>query len=566
VATYYANNKLGRIEMLTVEQAYRLSSTVRNGGDAPRYTWYVNGVVKGNDSVLPATVQLHSFDTIVLHVASSFKCPSCPEVSDTVILDSLEAYERLELALSEKTHGCEGDSSYFSVQTVHAPAGARLTYRWYRNEVFMGETADSVRGFENVVSGESFRAEAYITNLNCVLNHAGNPAHTPIIKTTHKPILTLGAKLAVTPRDAICQYETVRINAAVTNGGQNPTVIWFLNDREVSREASYITDSLRNGDKVFARVMPSADVLCPNVDSVDSQPVTLTVSESPTVRIPQNDTIVDYGQEAFISGEVTSTRPYTFEWLPAYDLVSPKSQSTLVRPRSGRSYTFRAVNDLGCASNEASVYVDVRVCPSVSARTADVTVCAGDSSALSVYVVNYGNSGHSYVWQISTDFGATYTDIPASDGRFKNLGQTLSVRNVTANMDAATGMMFRCRVVPGREDCSEVYSGACKFHITPVPDMSVKINGNNEGCAGEKMTFTADVKGLSSSEPYSLDWYLNGSRLATQSARVTFNTLSDGDTLSVVLTHATNRCISQLKAGDSVKLNIHRVPALTVCG
>ncbi|MDE5743704.1 MAG: hypothetical protein K2H62_05050, partial [Bacteroidales bacterium] len=34
----------------------------------------------------------------------------------------------------------------------------------------------------------------------------------------------------------------------------------------------------------------------------------------------------------------------------------------------------------------------------------------------------------------------------------------------------------------------------------------------------------------------------------------------------VVLTHATNRCISQLKAGDSVKLNIHSKPALTVCG
>ncbi len=151
VATYYAQNVLGRVEMLAVEQPYSLTSTVINGGDAPQYAWFVNGALRSTDSVLPPTVQLHSFDTIVLRVASSFKCPACPEAADTVVLDEIADFERLELTLSEQTHGCTGDSAYFTVHTVSAPAGAQLTYRWFRNGFLMAETTDSVQGFENVV-------------------------------------------------------------------------------------------------------------------------------------------------------------------------------------------------------------------------------------------------------------------------------------------------------------------------------------------------------------------------------------------------------------------------------
>ncbi|MDE5704015.1 MAG: hypothetical protein K2H70_04245, partial [Bacteroidales bacterium] len=563
VATYYAHNQLGRIEILNVSQSYRLTSTVLHGGDALAYEWFVNGTLRGTDSILPATVQLHSFDTVVLRVTSSFKCPACPVVSDTVILDEIDAYNCLELDLSEQTHGCTGDSTYFTVHTLAAPSGAQLTYRWFRNGFLVAETTDSVRGFENVVQGELFRAEAYITNLNCVLNHRDNPAHTPIIKTERKPIQPLGINLDIYPHDTICRFTTAHFNVVAANGGDAPTVIWFLNDREETRERTYTTDSLQDGDQVFVRVKPSADIQCPDRDSIDSRVMIVSVHESPVVRIPQNDTLVDYGAEVFISAEVTSTRPYTFEWLPSYDLMTPDMLATIAKPRSTHRYNIRAVNDLGCYSNEESILVEVRVCPYFTARTANVDACENDTAAMTVYVADYSNSTHTYVWQVSTDFGATYADIAASDSRFVNRGNTLFVPNVTTDMDQYEGMAFRCRVSSSDSSCETVYSDPCYLHVKTVPAFSIDLQGPAEGCAGQDLDYVAEVKGLDG-ESYDLAWYLNG-RLLAQGANVRLTAPEDGDRLRVVLTHATNHCVDRMQAGDSLQLAVHAAPVLTLC-
>ena len=551
--------------MLTIEQPYHLSAMAVHGGDEPQYSWYVNGQLRGNDTVFPATVQLHDFDTVVVSVKSSFKCAAFPEVSDTVVLGDIAEYERVNIVLDEENGPCTGDSSYITVRTLSAPAGAQLNYRFYRNGILYADMPDSVMGFGNVVRGEIFQAEAYITNQTCVLNHVGYPAITPILVTERLPIQPLGVNMDIYPHDSICLYENVHINVAAANGGATPTVIWFVNGKEVTRERTYTTDSLRDGDSVFVRIKPSADILCPDVDSADSRTLVIKVFESPTVRILQEDTVVDYGQEVRLTAEVQSSMPYTFEWLPSYDLETPNSLSSIAKPRSSHRYNFRAINELGCYSNEPGVYVEVRACPAVVARHVMVNACEGDSAVIGIHVVDFNNTAYQYTWQISTDFGETFTDIAASDPRFENRGLSLLIKHATADMDEVEGMAFRCHITSTYEFCDDVYSGPSVLRVTTAPLVDVTILGDQAECRGREMRYDAMVKGMGPTDRYNLNWYLNGELLASQVSSVRLSDAVNGDKLKVELEHTANRCVTLLHAGDSITLTVYDTPALTIC-
>ncbi|MDE5606567.1 MAG: hypothetical protein K2I68_04625, partial [Bacteroidales bacterium] len=565
VTSYYAHTTFGPAQMLTIMQPYHLTVTAENGGDAPTYSWYVNGQLRSTDTVLSSTVQLHSYDTVVVRVTSSLKCAAFPEVYDTVILGRVEEYERVNIVLSEESGPCTGDSSYITVHTLSAPEGAELNYRFYRNGILYADKADSVMGFANVVRGEIFQAEAYITNMNCVLNHAGYPAVTPILVTDRLPLQPLGVNVDIYPHDSICLYENVHINVAAANGGKKPTIIWFLNGKEVTRERTYTTDSLHDGDSVFVRVKPSADILCPDVDSADSRPLVIKVFESPTVRILQDDTVVDYGEEVLLTAEVQSSMPYTYEWLPAYDLVTPKSLSSIAKPRSSHRYNFRAINELGCYSNEPGVYVEVRTCPAVVARHVVVNSCENDSAVIAIHVVDYNNTAYQYTWQISTDFGATFTDIAPTDTRFVNRGLSLFIPKVTADMDEVEGVAFRCHIASTYDFCDEVYSGPSVLRVTSAPYIKVALLGTKESCRGNEMKFDVMVKGMNPTDKYNLNWYLNDQLFASQVTTVRLNDVEDGDKLNVQLVHATDRCVTLLHAGDSVKIKVYDIPTLTIC-
>jgi gliding motility-associated-like protein len=194
------------------------------------------------------------------------------------------------------------------------------------------------------------------------------------------------------------------------------------------------------------------------------------------------------------------------------------------------------------------------------------TICIGGSSStvFSATVENcYSNA--SYQWQLSTNNGGTWGDIPGATG------QTYSALPLIAGT-----YMYRLTTA----EYGNIAISSCKVASSPatilvlgIPNPAVAVTASSVSiCAGSKATFTA-VPADGGNTP-SYQWLVDGQQEGTDSSVYSTNTLSNGDIVTCLMTSDASCLIDPFALSNAVAISVTPEPvssvnitasALTIC-
>ncbi len=143
---------------------------------------------------------------------------------------------------------------------------------------------------------------------------------------------------------------------------------------------------------------------------------------------------------------------------------------------------YRAVASTQCGStNSAAATLTVNSSPVITAQPQDASVCTGGNNTFSVTV---SGSGLSYQWQLSTDGGGTYNNIPGATS------PTYTVTGATAGM---SGNRYRVIVTGSCAPTTATSTGAI---LTVVTSLSITAQpADVTTCVGSNASFTVAATG-----------------------------------------------------------------------
>src|SRR5690606_25681022 len=266
------------------------------------------------------------------------------------------------------------------------------------------------------------------------------------------------------------------------------------------------------------------------------------------------------GDDATFS--VTSPGAISYQWY-----VSTDGGSTFTEIAGGNSATY-TLNSVTTAqqSNQYKVLVSgqcnsvfsdvatitVQEPPSISQHPQNVTLCTGSNNTFSVTA---GGTGLTYQWQLSTDGGATFTDIPGA------VSSTFTVNSLTGGMN---GHRYRVNIggtcAPGVTSNAATLTVISPVTITDQPD-DITI------CETGNVSFT--VAGSGANVNYQWQISTDGGTSYTNIAGAITNTLAvnsvtagmDGNLYRALLWNPT--CTTPVPS-DGAELTVNARPTVTL--
>lgn len=155
-----------------------------------------------------------------------------------------------------------------------------------------------------------------------------------------------------------------------------------------------------------------------------------------------------------IQGVGTIVTGGTFTWSPAAGLNSTTSNPVAASPAVTTTYTVQHNNGAGCIRT-ASITLTVNTRPTVTAQPTNTTVCANSTAT---FTVGGTGTGLTYQWQVSTDNGATWTNVTNVAPYSGATTATLTINPAAFSMN---GYLYRA-----------VLSGTCPPGLPGTPNIS----------------------------------------------------------------------------------------------
>jgi len=240
--------------------------------------------------------------------------------------------------------------------------------------------------------------------------------------TTTAATLTVNVAPAVTTQptnQTVCDGATATFTAAAS-GTPAPTVQWQVSSGgpftdipgETSTTLNVVTVAADNGKQYRAVFTNSCAV-------VNSAAATLTVNTPPAVTAnPLTQTTCSGGMASFTASASGQPTP-TVQWELSIDgggsfnpiLGATSTTYSFTTNPADNGHQFRATftNSCGTATTTAAT-LTVNVAPLDNVEPADQTVCAGASATFTAGAT--GSPTPTVQWQVSTDGGATFNDLP----------------------------------------------------------------------------------------------------------------------------------------------------------
>jgi hypothetical protein len=247
-----------------------------NGGSAPLYYWYIDGM-----PVLGATSSTYTSifsdgDTVSCLMVSNSTCafPTDTAYSNgiEIIHDSLTAL--LSLAVLNNPI-CAGDTNTFTSTVTDAGLGS--TIYWFVNGVLVPGaigpvyTTDTLHNTDIVYS-------MLVAPDDCVINDT--TISTPITMTVIPNIDPSASIILTHGANPGCIDSAITFTATYANGGTAPDLLWLINDTVVAAGPSTYTHAYANGDLLTFRVR-TTDGGCYVNDSVTTPSVLMVRDSTP---------------------------------------------------------------------------------------------------------------------------------------------------------------------------------------------------------------------------------------------------------------------------------------------
>lgn len=234
-------------------------------------------------------------------------------------------------------------------------------------------------------------------------------------------------------------------------------------------------------------------VVSNNCNSVTSNAASLNVVQPPVISAQPADAYGCNGGTTSIS--VTSSMPATFQWQESTDGgatftdVAGGTNNTLnliglTLAMDGNVYRVVITNTCGTTTSNTAT-LTMNTVATITTQPVDVNICSGLDAS---FTVAANGSGILYQWQVSTDNGATWSDIT---------GATSGTLNLTAVPQSYDGNQYRAHV---SSSCAPTGANSDVATLTVYTPVTVTTQpANTAVCIDADATFTvaADGTGLS---------------------------------------------------------------------
>ncbi|MGA9994734.1 MAG: hypothetical protein WBP93_04925 [Pyrinomonadaceae bacterium] len=320
---------------------------------------------------------------------------------------------------------------------------------------------------------------------------------------------------ATTPGDqTVCQGATASFST--TASGTGPfTYQWKLDGSNISgatnNSVSIATGSLSVGNH-------TVDVVVSGSCGTVTKSAALTVNENTSATTPGNQTVCQGGTANF-STTASGTGPFTYQWrLDGSNIAGATNSSVAVSTGSlsAGNHTVDVVVGGTCGTVTKSATLTVNTAPSVTTNPANQTVTSGNATFTASAS---GSPAPTVQWQVSTNGGASFTDIP---------GATSTTLTFATN-PSQNGNKYRA-----------VFTNSCGTAVTTAATLTTCIPATvatnpvsvANACVGSLVTFSASANGTPAP---TVQWQVstNGGSTFTNISGATSSTLTVTASVSV---------------------------------
>ena len=384
------------------------------------------------------------------------------------------------------TTACVGSNATFTVVAT----GANLTYQWqistdgcitFNDIVLATSSTYTVTGVTNGMNGFSYRV---------VVTNACGTVTSPSCTT-----LTVGNAAAITGQPVnttVCEGQNAVFT--VTGTGTISSYQWQVNTGTGFTDIPGATSATLTLPAVT--VAMSGNQYQVNVFSCTAIPITstvatLTVNSLATISAQPTDVTLCLGANASFSVTAAGTG-ITYQWQYAATCAGPWSNiagatnatlnlNAVTLANAGAYHVVVTGTCNPVTSNCATLVVNSPI--TISAQPANVDVCLPTNTAS--FSVTAAGTGLTYQWQVSTDGGATFTNIA---------GETNATLNLTGLTVAQNGNQYHV-----------VLNGTCTTNLNSA-NATLQVNSpvnidtqptDISACAGSAASFSVAATGSS---------------------------------------------------------------------
>ncbi len=232
--------------IVCVGQTVHFSASPINGGTAPTYQWWVNGISAGvgnSYSYMPV-----DGDVVTAQVNSNQECaiPTTGSSSVTVNVSAMQM-PSATVAVYPGSTVCTGSLTTYTASTLYG--GTTPALNWIKNGAYAGTGTT----YSYVPSNGDIITFQLGSNFNCRL--ADTVYSAPVAMTVENPVLPTVSVTANTGT-SINPGQQVTFTATSPNAGPHPAYQWVVNSVPVAGATmpTFTTSSLANKDSVTCEV------------------------------------------------------------------------------------------------------------------------------------------------------------------------------------------------------------------------------------------------------------------------------------------------------------------------
>lgn len=530
------------------------TATPNNGGTTPTYQWYVNNIATGSGGNTYTTTTLNDGDMVTVGMTSSANCVSPPTATSNTITMTVAPAVTPSVTVAANPAGpiCSGTSVTFTASPTNG--GVSPTYQWYVNGNPVGSGGTTYTS--TTLANNDVVTVEMTSNAPCVTQAAGTSA--PITMTVNTS-LTPSVTITDNPSGQVCAGTVIVFTATPTNGGNNPTYLWYMNGNSIGASTNTLpVQNISDGDMVS--VVMTSDDPCANPTTAPSNIITVDIvsAVTPDVAIQANPTgaICPGDAVTFTASPSGGGTAPTYQWYlnnnPVGTGGATYTSSTLA---NGDNITVEMTSNDPCASptTATSLAVTMQVNPAlvpsvtISANPPS-PICAGTQVLFGANPTN-GGTAPTYQWYLN--------------GNPVGTGGTTYSNSTLANNDAVTVELTSNAACVNPATAN---SNSLTMTVDPAvtPTVSIAANPATPVCAGTPITFTATPTDGGTAPTY--QWYVNNTPAGSGGATFTTSSLSNNDAVTVELTSNANCANPTTATSNAVNVTINPsvVPTVTI--
>lgn len=487
---------------------------------------------------------------------------ACPTVySDTVTITIIPALTAGAVGADQTI--CSSNSPAILTETVAATGGTgTYDYQWQ-------SSADGTTGWTNILAATdatyappSLTATTYYRRV--VSSGTCTPENSNVITITILPGLNAGT---ITADQSICYNTTpaALASTAAASGGTGTYTYSWQESTDAGTTWNTIggetglgyTPPTLTATAQYRRVVVSGTGTC---NTANTTPVTITVYADLTEGAIGSDQTICSGAAPALLTDASSptggTGSYTYSWQESTDggttwnAVSGAAASTYAPPALTATTLYRRTVTSGSCGSLTTSPVTITVTPNtpVSVTINDPgATCAGALMSFTATPLNPGNSP-TYAWYVN--------DVPAGTN-----APTFSSSSLTNGNTVKVVLTSSITCTTGSPATSNVVTVSVLSNVTPA----ITISDPQKICVGSSVTFTTLSSSGGGATP-SYQWYLNGSPVGTNSDTYTNGSLTNGNTVHVVMTSSLSCATSPTATSNIVTMNVVPVPDPQIIG